>query len=201
MQDIFVSVFKRWCERLEQFHMGEKHPFITRATPHVCVLGFFDGVHLGHQALIEEGKKQAVKRNLPLRVMSFAPHPSVIVQPDRAITSYLTPVEEKGRVLETLGVDQLAIVSFTREIAELEPEKFVQTFLNEQQCEHAVVGFDFAYGKRGVGKAQRLHQYGQQQFDVSIVEEKKVRRKKIGSTEIRAKLTHGDVSSVPQNHF
>ncbi|MFB4212772.1 hypothetical protein ACE1TH_12750 [Shouchella sp. JSM 1781072] len=49
MQDIFVSAFKMWFERLEQFQMGEKHPFITRVTPHVCVLGFFDGAQQLYQ--------------------------------------------------------------------------------------------------------------------------------------------------------
>lgn len=168
-----------------------------KSNVHVCVLGFFDGVHLGHQALISNGKQIALKKGVPLRVMTFAPHPSVIVRPDKAITSYLTPLDEKARCMEQLGVDELCMVSFTKETAAMAPAQFVQIYLTNQQCVHAVVGFDFAYGKRGSGKATTLYQHGLGEFDVTIVEELLHKKRKIGSTEIRKKLEQGDVQSIP----
>ncbi|WP_054703607.1 FAD synthetase family protein [Bacillus sp. JCM 19041] len=177
---------------LNSNNVNQKNPH-----DHVCVLGFFDGVHLGHQALINKGKQAALQKMIPLRVMTFSPHPSVVVNSDKAITTLLTPLREKAKCMEMLGVDELAVVSFTKETAAMDPELFVKTYLRQLGCVHAVIGFDFAYGKRGAGKANLLKKHGQGFFDVSIISEQTHKRQKIGSTEIRRKLDQGDVESIP----
>lgn len=167
--------------------------------PCVMVLGFFDGIHLGHRALIDAGKKIAGEKQLKLAVMTFFPHPSNILPVKNKITSYLTPLADKQRLLKNLGVDTLYIVKFTEQFAGHSPDEFIQRYVAGLNCRHVVAGFDFTYGHKGKGNMERIKSDGKGLFDVTTVPKKVFKHEKISSTKIRALLDEGKVDDV--HHF
>ena len=123
----------------------------------VMALGFFDGVHKGHQQVIGTAAEEAEKAGAALDVMSFFPHPKTVLSNGRVRVDYLMPLEEKARVLESLGVDRFYIVRFTKRFASLSPEAYVKEYLSEFDTIHAVAGYDFSYGFKGQGTIDRLY--------------------------------------------
>lgn len=124
--------------------------------PSVCAIGYFDGLHRGHQKLIETAKEQAQKRGVALSVLTFHPDPWAVLKPDAPL-EHLVNLEEKKQILEALGVDLFYIVDFTKEFAALSIEAFHQ-FLKALHIEALVCGFDFHYGAKGKGNPQSLLQ-------------------------------------------
>lgn len=119
--------------------------------PSVMVLGFFDGIHLGHRALIDTGKKIAKEKQLKLAVMTFFPHPSNVLPVKNKITSYLSPLPKKQSLLKNMGVEKLYIVKFTEQFSGISPSDFIERYIVGLNCKHVVAGFDFTYGHKGKG--------------------------------------------------
>jgi riboflavin kinase/FMN adenylyltransferase len=182
---------------LETIYLEE--PFIGKREeykPCVMALGFFDGVHLGHQALIHTAKSIARKEQLELAVMSFFPHPSSILPVPNKITRYLSPLPEKKRLLEAMGVEKLYIVAFTEPFARLSPADFIERYVIGLHGAHVVAGFDFTYGYKGRGNMESIKTDGKGFFDVTAVPKKVFRNEKISSTKIRALLDEGKVEQI-----
>lgn len=124
-----------------------QHPlssiYTAEAEPCVLALGFFDGVHLGHQELINLAKRIAKQQDLKLAVMTFFPHPKQIIGNDQTPQTYITPLEQKAKLMQDLGVDTLMVVNFDSAFANLSPSDFIEDYLCGFKCKHAVAGFDF----------------------------------------------------------
>ena len=120
----------------------------------VMALGFFDGVHKGHQQVILTAKKIAQNKGLKLAVMSFFPHPKTVFSNEEM--DYLMPMEKKAESFRSLGVDLFYIVDFTKSFAALQPKQFIKEYLVGLQVQHAVAGFDYTYGAKGAGTIE-LH--------------------------------------------
>ena len=88
-----------------------------KAKPCVMALGFFDGLHNGHQEVVKTALKIAKEKNLPVAVMSFFPHPKSVLSDGKIQVDYLMPLSEKEKMLRELGVDLFYIVEFTKEFA------------------------------------------------------------------------------------
>ncbi|MEG2708963.1 MAG: FAD synthetase family protein, partial [Vagococcus sp.] len=127
------------------------HPYKITEIPEggvVLVLGFFDGVHRGHQKVIETARQEANNRGLKLAVMTFNHHPSVVFQKiDHKKMKYITTVEQKITRMEEEGVDILYVVEFTSAFAGLTPQEFVDQYIVGLNAVTAVAGFDYTYGK------------------------------------------------------
>ena len=165
--------------------------------PCVIALGFFDGLHLGHQRVIGEARKIADEKNLPLAVMSFFPHPQVVLSDGKKNIQYLMPVMDKQKSLEGLGVDRCYLIKFDNEFAALSPKQFVEQYLLDFKAVHVVAGFDFTYGCRGAGHIDSLEEDADMQFRVTKVNKVECRGKKISSTLIREKISLGEMESIP----
>lgn len=112
--------------------------------PIVLALGFFDGIHLGHQEVIQQAKEKAQELGVKLALMSFDHHPSIIFQganPDEL--QYLSPFERKVELLEELGVDIFYVIDFTKEFASLSPQEFVDQYMVGLNAVTVVAGFDY----------------------------------------------------------
>lgn len=120
----------------------------------VCAIGYFDGLHRGHQKLIETAKQQAQERGVALSVLTFHPDPWAILKPEERLEHLIT-LEEKKQILKALGVDLFYIVDFTKDFASLSIEQF-HLFLKSLHIEALVCGFDFSYGAKGKGNTQSL---------------------------------------------
>lgn len=162
----------------------------------VMALGFFDGVHKGHQKVIQQAKKAADVRDVSLSVMSFFPHPKTVFSNQEM--DYLMPMEQKAKQLQQLGVDIFYIVDFTKQFAALAPEVFITEYVQKLKVQHAVAGFDYTYGAKGAGTIYSIPAHSGGQVTVDIVEEYQLHGSKVSSTCLRSLLQKGDVEAMTQ---
>lgn len=163
----------------------------------VVVMGFFDGVHLGHQAVIKRAKAEADALGVPLAVLTYDPHPSVAFKALTEPLKYLTVVKQKAQLLETLGVSEMYKMQFTSQLAGLSPQVFVDEVLMQLNPVAVVAGFDHLYGSdKNQANMANLAIYAKARFDVIIVPEFDDLGLKIGSSKIRSALCVGDMQTV-----
>jgi len=138
----------------------------------VVAIGNFDGLHRGHQALLELARDIARARGLKWGMLTLEPHPRDVFRPDEPVFR-LSPLPMKHRLLKGLGGDFLAVLPFSREMAMLEAEEFVRLFLVERlRAAHVITGYDFHFGHGRKGNPQLMRALGEKHgFEVSIVEQ------------------------------
>ncbi|MFC2949717.1 adenylyltransferase/cytidyltransferase family protein [Virgibacillus sediminis] len=164
----------------------------------VIALGFFDGIHKGHQEVIKTAGRKAEELGASLAVMSFFPHPKTVLSNGDVAFDYLMPLEEKAQVLRSLGVDRFYIVSFNKSFASLSPEDYVNQYLLQFGTIHAVAGYDFSYGFKGAGNIDRLEEDAGGRIGTTKVGKVEYRGRKISSTWIRELIAEGNVEELPQ---
>lgn len=162
-------------------------------------IGFFDGVHRGHQSLMRTLVATARQRGLVSVVMTFEDHPARLFNPDAA-PLWLTTQEEKRRYLEEVGIDCVHVIPFTWEVANLSAEEFCERILREQfHARILVCGPDFALGKGRQGDVPFLKAKGQEwDFEVIIAEPTVQDGDIISSTRIRRLVQEGKVAAARQ---
>ncbi len=167
------------------------------AQPAVVAIGMFDGVHLGHQAVVSEARKLATELGLACVVFTFVTHPRTVLRPDTPIP-LLTTWEEKSERLANMGVDLLVGAQFTQSFAEIGAEDFVRRILQEQlHARHVVVGYNFAFGHNQSGTVDTLRQLGPAHgFDVTIVPPFTADEGAISSSRIRKLLAMGHIEEA-----
>ncbi|MGG5252905.1 bifunctional riboflavin kinase/FAD synthetase [Neobacillus sp. SM06] len=165
--------------------------------PLVLALGYFDGVHLGHQEVIRKAKDIAVQKGFKSAVMTFDPHPSVVLGKAEQHVQFITPIRDKIRLIEQLEIDFLFIVDFTEAFANLLPQEFVDQYIIGLNAKHAVAGFDFTYGRMGQGTMETLPFHSRNEFTFSVVPKFESGGKKISSTWIRTYLKEGKTDQLP----
>lgn len=159
-------------------------------------LGYFDGVHLGHQKVVETAKRLAIQKQLSLAVLSFFPHPKNVLIPGFEI-AYLEPLEQKIEKLEQLGVDVFYVVEFTKNLAKLDPAEFLEQYVVGLGAREIICGFDYTYGAKASGNAQTLRSHVPSYVGVAVVEELKWKGQKISSTLIRKFLDESRLQEIP----
>ncbi|GLS34253.1 riboflavin kinase / FMN adenylyltransferase [Mesorhizobium albiziae] len=161
----------------------------------VVAIGNFDGVHRGHQAVLERALAEAHRREAPALALSFEPHPRTLFQPEVPLY-VITPPPMKARLLAELGFDGLVQQPFTREFASQSAEEFVTRILDQGLgIGHAVTGFDFHFGRNRQGGPAFLMASGEKHgFGVTLVDAfRDEAGEVVSSSRIRALLEQGDV--------
>jgi len=163
----------------------------------VIALGNFDGLHLGHRALISRIVELAEKENGTPAVFTFDPHPLKVLQPG-SCPPILLPKEEKIRLLSELGVELLIIAPFDKEIFNLSPRQFVKDILVDKfKARSVVVGYNYTFGHKGAGNAQVLEQLGKDfGITVIVVPPVKCEGMEVSSTFIRRLMLEGQVKKA-----
>ena len=162
-----------------------------RNSEELCLaLGYFDGIHLGHLQLIEECNKIAKKKNLVSSLLTFDPAPSSILNPEKYLGN-INSLNDKLDIIASLGIKKVFVFHFTKQLASLTKDEFVQNILLKLKIKHIVCGFDFTYGYMGLGNAEDLKNH----FELSIIEEYKVDNKKVSTTRIKNCLLNGDIQT------
>ena len=161
--------------------------------PAIVTIGNFDGVHLGHQKLIQ----QVVDRSRALDLHSFAitfdPHPEQVLVPERKLT-YLSTAEERCAILQQSGIDSVWICPFTRELARLEPEEFMRLVTERQPIAELWVGADFALGRGRKGTIAVLAELGAASgWGLHMVAPHVLEGQVVSSTAIRTLLAAGAI--------
>ncbi|MBQ2384572.1 MAG: riboflavin biosynthesis protein RibF, partial [Clostridia bacterium] len=162
-------------------------------TPSVVALGCFDGLHIGHRALIKEARVSASQAGLPLAVFSFtAPPKSFFI---KSSVPVLTDMNEKKRLMALLGVDILISVDFSAEIAALSPEDFFESIIRQRLCASSVFcGFNYRFGKGAKGDSELLSRLCKENaIDFSAIPSVSVDGVTVSSSAIRELLARGNV--------
>jgi riboflavin kinase / FMN adenylyltransferase len=162
-----------------------------------CIaIGSFDGVHIGHKKLINRLIQSARATNSQVVVLSFFPHPAVVLK-NIISPYYLSTPEEKADLLEALGVDLLITIPFTKELAALPAEEFMQLLKKHIGVQELVVGKGFALGKGRLGTVEVLSKIGEKLgFTVLEIDPENYGEIVISSSKIRQIIEEGDVQSA-----
>ncbi len=157
-----------------------------------AAIGNFDGVHIGHQAVIDIARAAAKAANAPLGIMTFEPHPRSYFSNDPT-PFRLMNAEAKANRLAKLGVEKLYEIPFNAALASLSPRDFAQTIIADQLgLKHVIVGADFCFGKDRAGTTRDLQQFGKEMgFDVTVTPMIAINTARVSSTAIRAALSDG----------
>ena len=163
--------------------------------PSVLSIGNFDGVHFGHRRILHRVKEIATERGWKASVLTFDPHPTRVVAPERT-PPLLTSPERRAALMREEGIEQVLILPFTRELAMLTPEEFVERLLVKALGARAVlVGDNFHFGHRQAGNVKVLAELGRKfGFETEIVPAVTWRGRVVSSSGIRELIRAGNVS-------
>ncbi len=168
--------------------------------PHFSVVtsGTFDGVHLGHQKILRRLQELANRKQGETVLLTYWPHPRLILQPEDKSLRLLTSLSEKVKLLEGMGVDHLIILPFTKELSQMSSEEFIRDILVDKiQTKTLVIGYDHKFGKNREGSFEYLqshsHLFG---FAIEEISRQDVDDLGVSSTKIRTALSQGDISTA-----
>lgn len=159
-------------------------------------LGVFDGVHVGHQAVIERAVNAARESGGKSFVVTFSPHPIRVIAPEKAPNSLLATLDEKASVLRSLGVDGLLVIPFDSDFAGMLAEEFVRK-LAESNISSIAVGEDWRFGSKRSGDVEMLRRMGADMgFQLQAVPPVMWDGERISSTRIRQAIRDGNFDAV-----
>lgn len=163
----------------------------------IVTIGTFDGVHIGHQKIIKKLIKTAEERHLKSIVLTFFPHPRMVLQKHTDI-QLLNTIEERKALLYHFGVNDIYIQEFTKEFSELSAEDFVKTLLVDKlNTKHIIIGYDHQFGKNRSAGIDDLKIFGKQfGFEVDEISVQDVDDVAVSSTKIRNALYQGDIATA-----
>ena len=163
-------------------------PAGTVAGPHALTVGTYDGLHLGHQALLARLGEHARRLGVPTLMVTFEPMPREFLTPDNP-PARLTSLRERWRCLEPMGLDRLCVLRFGTALRNLTADQFAHRLAERLQPAIVVVGHDFRFGRNGQGTAETLYAAGQRfGFAVDIVAPVTLAGERLSSSAIREAL-------------
>ncbi|MBI1821551.1 MAG: bifunctional riboflavin kinase/FAD synthetase [Nitrospirae bacterium] len=163
----------------------------------VLALGNFDGVHIGHQAILKKVVERAAAVKGTSIAFTFEPHPIKVLFPDRPL-ELLSSQEEKLGLIENRGIERIYVIDFTKEFSNQSPREFVKTFLVDGlKIREVFVGSNYGFGKGRSGNVDSLRQYGEEfGFTVNVVTPVRLNGQIVSSSLIRKLLLEGSVDEV-----
>ncbi len=179
---------------MKRYHGIDEFPEGIRS---VVTIGTFDGVHLGHRAIISTLVEAAKRLECQSVIVTFHPHPQEVLRSRGSSVPILTTIDERAEELDRLGVDALVVVEFTRELAATPWRRFCDMLIDGLGMRHLVVGHDHAFGRDREGDVEALIEYGGERgYGVTQVPALRAGEggETISSTKIRRALAEGDVA-------
>ena len=159
----------------------------------IATIGTFDGIHVGHQKILNSLVKFARENSLKSVVITFNPHPRKIISKKNSI-ELINTIEEKKEKLKTLGIDYLIVQKFDQKFSETQANKFVEILKNNINIEKLIVGYDHRFGKNRNADINDLRKYGKElNFDVIEIDALEIEEVNISSTKIRLAIKDGNI--------
>ena len=160
----------------------------------VVTIGTFDGVHIGHQKIIERLVNAAKANNLESAILTFFPHPRMVLQKDSEI-KLINTIEERKEILRASGVDHLIIHPFTQQFSRLSAQEFVRDILvNKLKAKRVIIGYDHRFGRNRTADINDLREFGETYgFEVEEISQQEIEAVTVSSTKIRKALLEGRV--------
>ena len=171
--------------------------FKDRSLQTVVTIGTFDGVHLGHRKILERITGSAKKTGLKSTVLTFFPHPRMVLQKDVDI-KLLNTLGEKIQILESLGLDYLVVHPFTKEFSRLSAKEYVRDILVDGLgAQRVIIGYDHRFGRNRNASIEELVEFGKTfGFQVEEIPAQEVEDVSVSSTKIRMALEAGDIETA-----
>ena len=168
----------------------------TKLNNAVATIGTFDGVHYGHQKIIRRLCELAKSTGGESVILTFFPHPRLIIDPENQNLKMINTIEEKAKILASLGVDHLIITPFTRDFSNLSPAEYIKNILIDTiGVKNIIVGYDHRFGKDRQGGMSDLQEFaGLYDFKIEEIAEQDINDVAVSSTKIRTALLDGDVA-------
>jgi riboflavin kinase/FMN adenylyltransferase len=162
----------------------------------IVTTGTFDGVHYGHQKIISRLEELAKQHNGESVIITFFPHPRLVLFPEDNDLKLINTLDEKIELLEKSGIDHLLIIPFTKEFSRLSSLEFIQQILVDKiGTKKLVIGYDHHFGKNREGSFEHLKHYSTEYgFEVEEIPEQDINDVAVSSTKIRNAILEGDVS-------
>lgn len=163
----------------------------------VITIGTFDGVHIGHRKIIEKLVNTARAGNLESAILTFFPHPRMVLQKDAEI-KLINTIAEKKDLLEKNGVDHLIIHPFTRQFSRLLAKEFVRDILVEKlKAKKVIIGYDHRFGRNRTADINDLRNFGKEyDFEVEEISKQDIEEVAVSSTKIRKALLEGEIEKA-----
>ena len=163
----------------------------------VLTIGTFDGVHIGHQKIIKRLVEVSKIKNLTPSLLTFFPHPRMVLQKDANI-KLINTIDEKKDILKQFGISNLVIKEFTKESSRLTAEDFVKNILVDHlKAKHIIIGYDHHFGRNRNANIEDLKQFGKDfDFEVEEISKQDINDVAVSSTKIRAALQEGDIKTA-----
>ncbi len=162
--------------------------------PAAAAIGLFDGVHLGHQKLLQKALKLAREGSLDSAVITFEPDPAEIYRTNGKIT-HLNTSGQKYRHFQKMGISRVYVIQFDSDFSKLSPEEFIE-YLNRLNVRELVCGFDFSFGSKGRGNCELLKNSDKRHFGVSVIDCVDHQGEKISSTRIINAIKAGNIETA-----
>ena len=165
----------------------------------ILTIGTFDGVHLGHQKVLERLTKEAKNNNLKSTVLTFFPHPRTVLNPNKPL-KLINSVNERTNLLSRSKIDNLIIHPFDKSFSELDPEKYVlEILVKKLKAKIILIGYDHKFGKNRTADINDLKMYGEKYgFKVIEIKAEEISNIAISSTKIRKAISEGDISTAKE---
>jgi len=163
----------------------------------IVTIGTFDGVHLGHKKIIKELIEKAAEDNLKSILLTFFPHPRMVLQTDANI-KLINTLDEKSKILERLGLDFLVIEKFTEQFSRITALEFVRDLLvNKLNAKQIIIGYNHRFGRNRAANINDLSDFGETfGFKVHQISAQDIDEVAISSTKIRIALSNGDIEKA-----
>ena len=163
-------------------------------SPSIITIGTFDGVHIGHKKIINQLTSTSSKEQLTSILLSFFPHPKMVLQNDREL-KLINTITEKEELLNNLDLDYLIIKEFTKEFSRLSALEFVRDILvNKLNAKHIIIGYDHHFGRNRTANIEQLKEFGLlYDFKVTEILAQDINDIAISSTKIRKALINGEI--------
>jgi riboflavin kinase/FMN adenylyltransferase len=165
--------------------------------PAVVTIGTFDGVHIGHKAILRRLVETAKKEDLDSVVLTFFPHPRMVLQQNTDL-KLINTIEERASLLQKTGLDHLVIHPFTHAFSRLTALEYVRDILvNSLNAKKIIIGYDHRFGRNRTANIENLKEYGLiYNFEVEEISAKEIDDVAVSSTKIRKALNSGDVETA-----
>lgn len=163
----------------------------------VVTIGTFDGVHVGHQKILERLVSTAKAGNLESAILTFFPHPRMVLQKDAEI-KLINTIEERKKILAKSGVDHLIIHPFTHQFSRLTAREFVRDILvHKLKAKKVIIGYDHRFGRNRTADLEVLRDFGREyDFEVEEISKQDIEEVAVSSTKIRKALLEGEVEKA-----
>jgi len=163
----------------------------------IVTTGTFDGVHIGHRKIIERLKSLAVENNGETVVITFEPHPRLVLFPDDSGLVLLSTMDEKQELLRKAGIDHLIIIPFTKEFSRFSSNEWINMLVENLFLHTLVIGYDHHFGRNREGSIEQLKQFSKElEFNLEEIPAQDIDDIRVSSTKIRQALKEGDIKSA-----